>query len=173
MRALAKQTAMGGMAKLGAATARISAHGQRCCMRSIPARKAGPRRFGIKRLRRATNVRFRFFAQGGALGFWLKRPRPKSCSTFRKSAGAKEVGGDAPALASSPITIVEERWAEARPWCATSFCLLGSSSRAPDRTVSTSYMLLFGAARAMGPTVKLHRVFLMKACLFTAEVVSH
>ena len=51
--------------------------------------------------------------------------------------------------------------------------LNASSSRASDRTVSTSYMLLFRAALAMGPTVKLHRVFLMKACLFTAEVVSH
>ena len=156
MRALAKQTKMGGMAKLGAATARISAHGQSCCTRRTPARKAGPRRFGIKRLRHGANMRFWFFAQGGPRGFDLKKK-----------------GGDAPALASSPITIVEERWAEARPWCATSFCLLGSSSRAPDRTVSTSYMLLFGAALAMGPTVKLHRVFLMKACLFTAEVVSH
>ena len=50
---------------------------------------------------------------------------------------------------------------------------LASSSRAPDRTVSTLYMLLFGAALAMGPTPALHRIFLIEACLFTAEVVSH
>ena len=50
---------------------------------------------------------------------------------------------------------------------------LASSSRASDRTVSTLYMLLFGAARAMGPTPELHRIVLIEACLLTAEVVSH
>ena len=50
---------------------------------------------------------------------------------------------------------------------------LASSSRAPDRTVSTLYMLLFGAAFAMRPTPELHRIFLIETRLFTAEVVSH
>ena len=105
----------------------------------------------------------------------------------------KKEGGDAPALASSPTRILGEEWAEARLLFLKAHVLIakvlqllanmrrgatflgasGRSSRASDRTVSTLYMLLSGAARAMGPTPKLHILFLIETCLFAAEVVSH
>ena len=140
----------------------VRANGHGFAARVITTRESGPGRFGIKRL---GNFADRFlwfwfcvFGQGGAREFAMKKK-----------------GGDAPALASSPITIVEKRWAEARPWNAAVFGACGRSSRASDRTVSTPYMrCLAPHARSTSQfSTKLFIVCLMRTCLFTAEVVSH